>query len=391
MTCWRDPITLVEGGRKFYQEPRPCPLAKLLYLASLRFQEQLLANRTVIFTPDGSVFFRCLHSVWSEDTNDDERPTVVTFEPDYLYMALSDRVAPALAYDGLLLHYTKRSLTRETDILNAFAGLQSQLEDRFGDGPFLEGVPAAALNFYIIFSGHSAMLKRRAGFPSWSWAGWIGPVRLEMRGQLHGSEHVKEWLATATWIRWFKSSGSPHPKIEPVSSSVVSQKPFDIKYCPGLDASSTTPKLESDISAPRSPSVTKLHFWTIAAQFMISRIDTAPAGREFGERAIIVDRDCGIIGSVHVDDHFIQLQDLAQPFDFILLSQASETQGGSVLVDERPYVGPGSEPWDLYWVMLLKWNDSRTVAERRGIGQIYQKSLASGYAPGPVWKEIILV
>jgi len=24
---------------------------------------QLLANRTVIFTPDGSIYFRCLHSV----------------------------------------------------------------------------------------------------------------------------------------------------------------------------------------------------------------------------------------------------------------------------------------------------------------------------------------
>jgi len=315
---------------------------------------------------------------------------VVTFEPDYLYMALSEHVSPALAYDGLLLDYTKRSLTRDSDILNAFAGLQSQLEDRFGDGPFLGGIPAAALNFYIIFSGHFVVLKRRAGFPSWSWAGWIGAVRLEIRGKLHDSEYVKNWLAAAAWIRWFKSSASTRPKLEPVSSSNVNRKAFDNKYCPGLDAAFTTPTLEGQLSAPDSPSVTTLHFWTVAAQFMISRIDAAPVGRECGERGIIVDSDGSVIGSVHIDDHFIEPQTIAQPFDFIVLSQANETQGGSVLVDERPYVGPGSEAWDLYWVMLVKWDDTGTVAERRGIGQIYQKSLASGCDPSPVWKEVIL-
>ena len=51
-------------------------------------QEQLLANRTLIFTPNGGVYFRCLRAVWSLDTIDDEYAKIMNLQPDSLYMAL---------------------------------------------------------------------------------------------------------------------------------------------------------------------------------------------------------------------------------------------------------------------------------------------------------------
>ncbi|RYP75487.1 hypothetical protein DL771_002372 [Monosporascus sp. 5C6A] len=316
------------------------------------FQEQLLANRTIIFAPDDSIYFRCLHSVWSEDTNDDERPSAMTFEPDYLYLAFEQYVPAALAYDSLVLHYTNRSFTNQSDALDAFAGLQKLLETRF-DGPFLEGIPSCAFDFFILFTGHFVTLKRRGGFPSWSWAGWIGNVKLDQRGQLHHPEGLAEWLEKRTWIRWYKSNESGQ-----------------------LEA------IWNPVSRPTR--VSRANYKSCNAPLAERKGSRGP---EMFERGDLIDRNGKLVGSVHLDDHFVTPDKLSRPFELIILSETSETHGGCALVDERGYF---SDNWDLYWVMLLKWDEDTGVAERRGLGQLYQEALATSFEPGPGWKEITL-
>jgi hypothetical protein len=94
------------------------------------------------------------------------------------------------------------------------------------------------------------------------------------------------------------------------------------------------------------------------------------------------------VGSVHLDDDFVDPENLNDLFEFILLSECNDTMSGSALADERGYVC--SKKWDLYWIMLLKWDESGTVAERRGLGQVYQDAITTAFEPGPFWKEIIL-
>lgn len=77
--------------------------------------------------------------------------------------------------------------------------------------------------------------------------------------------------------------------------------------------------------------------------------------------------------------------------DALCLVQDDETvtMAGSEM-DERDGLSAMQEEWDLYWVMLIHWDADGVVAERRGLGQIYQKAVGMSVAPVPSWKEIVL-
>jgi hypothetical protein len=44
--------------------------------------------------------------------------------------------------------------------------------------------------------------------------------------------------------------------------------------------------------------------------------------------------------------------------------------------------------WRYYNILLLEWRDG--IAERRGIGHIFQAAVTNSLGRGPVWKEIFL-
>jgi hypothetical protein len=93
-------------------------------------------------------------------------------------------IRPRYSYPTLrhyLTEYTTKSLTFQSDALNAISGiLRSGLANSYDVQTVFYGV-AVGLRlptaFTIdIFWYHKKSCSRRAGFPSWSWAGWIGPV-----------------------------------------------------------------------------------------------------------------------------------------------------------------------------------------------------------------------
>jgi len=70
--------------------------------------------------------------------------------------------------------YTTRKLTNPGDILNAFSGIASKIfQDRH-----IDGLPVSAFDLALLWQPR-VVLKRREGFPSWPWAGWIGKVHFE--------------------------------------------------------------------------------------------------------------------------------------------------------------------------------------------------------------------
>ncbi len=364
-----------------------------------RFQEQLLSNRTIIFTPDGSVYYRCLKSVWSEDTNDDARPTETTFHPDYLYAALAEHTPWPSAYNALVIAYSGRSLTKQSDALNAFAGLQRVLEIR-SDDQFLAGIPACAFDLFCLFTGHMAVLKRRKEFPSWSWAGWIGPVlfcQLNTTHSVDGPHGRQRWLNERTWIHWRKlaQSGKNDPVWDPVRESADqklqyrARAHFQCRSSPGLlEGKSAVPSPDVVLPPPLSKNHIRLQFWTLSLHFRIREVDKVVScdAKNLLCRGRMVDRDGKLVGSVHLDDELVTIGQ-GRRAEFIVLSECRDLMGASALEEIRY---PVTQDWDLYWVMFLKWDESFKVAERLGIGQILQEAVNTCLEPGAVWKEIIL-
>jgi hypothetical protein len=93
-----------------------------------------------------------------------------------------ERYAPKEAfslssYFGMVRHYVTRQLSYQADILQALTGITSRLESANGL-TFETGLPSHLLVESMCWQPEKAAL-RRAGFPTWSWAGWMVKPRWE--------------------------------------------------------------------------------------------------------------------------------------------------------------------------------------------------------------------
>ncbi len=363
-----------------------------------RFQEQLLSQRTLVFLPNGSVFFRCLRAQWSEEDTNELRPEDATWEPDYLYAALDGQYPATSCFDSLVMHYSKRTMSFQADAQRAFKGLESLLQKDFAC-EFVQSMPRCAFDLFILFTGHFNVLKRRKEFPSWSWLGWIGAVKLENRQFLVNLDECRDWLAGRTWIVWYYYTEEgvlqeilPDDEAKRIPRTrrhvtYESRKHFDKKHCPELDTDETIPTRQPPNSPAFPSNITTLQFWTVSVFLKISGVTPSPLGVGICERGTIVDADDKFCGSVHLDGSFITKEQYGQPLEFILLSEACDAMGGSA-IENREIMD--KTRWDLYWVMLIERSGENVPVERRGIGQIYQDAIGRALAPGPTWKEIML-
>jgi hypothetical protein len=87
--------------------------------------------------------------------------------------------------------------------------------------------------------------------------------------------------------------------------------------------------------------------------------------------------------------------DASGPLEFIVLSERRQEYADSTGMthwdlggSNYSFTHTNSGSWKYYNVLLLEWNGG--IAERRGIGVIYQKAVGRSFAPGPRWKEIFL-
>lgn len=72
-------------------------------------------------------------------------------------------------YNRTLSDYCGRTLSYESDRLDAVSGSFNVIAHRNGIH-FLHGLPSAHFHYALLFRGEND--RPRAGFPSWSWAGW---------------------------------------------------------------------------------------------------------------------------------------------------------------------------------------------------------------------------
>lgn len=166
------------------------------------FQEAILSRRRLVFTED-QLYFECdsmhcyeslcvsfdmlyaTNSRHSDAHNDFIKPKLFGF---------GHQTAGILTYIHCAEEYSTRSLTFDEDSLNAFTGVTRSLEKsrmppvrNICGIPFLhpKDVATPSCNYLqMLLAGlswrhkptHGSVPRRRQEFPSWSWAGWAGPV-----------------------------------------------------------------------------------------------------------------------------------------------------------------------------------------------------------------------
>ena len=160
------------------------------------FQERFRAQRGV-FIGDNGVIMDCAHTYSPEDehcwhsfTRNEEMLATGNM---LFFSGLDKRCEPLIrgndftpfdSFTQYVYEYTLRKLTHQSDALPAFLGVLKILEDML-DCQFLHGLPNTEFDAALLWSplgDHS----QRAGYPSWSWLGWVGAVNRTRHLFLYG-------------------------------------------------------------------------------------------------------------------------------------------------------------------------------------------------------------
>ncbi|KAL2064383.1 hypothetical protein VTL71DRAFT_4877 [Oculimacula yallundae] len=162
------------------------------------FQERVLSTRLLRFTSN-SLTFECQSACWREDFTltgpdadrfrlvDQERKEQETRQNFHHIISADilqfENMMPRSewhndfqsiwsgAYSPLVRDYTKRKLTFEGDMLNAFQGIEGALRRSLGE--FHWGLPLYLLAQSLGWIATTDDVKRHDGFPSFSWTGWV--------------------------------------------------------------------------------------------------------------------------------------------------------------------------------------------------------------------------
>ncbi|KAF4986694.1 hypothetical protein FDECE_15820 [Fusarium decemcellulare] len=148
------------------------------------YQEGVLSHRRVFFTNE-QVMFQCntmtclesyaipmgaLHTV--DAPNKKKKPILQDTEPLFLIEKDLGRH---------LMEFSKRDLTYDRDSLDAFLGVLNVYRRAHEHVHFL-GNPIHAKHGYMINAWHHLEPgTRRVSFPSWSWTGWKGAIKMTSR------------------------------------------------------------------------------------------------------------------------------------------------------------------------------------------------------------------
>ncbi|KAK4215158.1 heterokaryon incompatibility protein-domain-containing protein [Rhypophila decipiens] len=397
------------------------------------FQERALARRCLIFTPE-QVYWSCDGGIFCEESH---------FEPPDLYqrgvfdlplhinifspmnilgmktldgpLALDTTTRRSLwiKFQMAVDAYSRRLLTCLGDVHDAFGGLLEAFT-AISDETFHWGHPRSRFELSLLWNSpaFSYRLKRRMAkttlpmtklgqnviLPSWSWMGWLGPVRVQVEDERLETE-VPE-------IVCFEHDISPlqitriqgRNKYDCNNDDLDFKKPTKAKPLPPWKKSHAD-KLTLEIVRKHLPTLTDpylnttppghiLFFWSSSVTLRVQKPPDYSLGTD-------------IIGS--------QGNATAELRGIVTLPPSPDKQIGTVDTMSREYweqtapkpsglqefiaVGrrvvtdiPGFPPVVL--ALQIRWDEEGKVAERVNFGEIDE---ASWMEAGPVWKLIALM
>jgi hypothetical protein len=156
------------------------------------FQERLLSRRCLFLT-ECDMYYTCHSRMACETGANSAQSEEEIFNNKYqnIFAQLSSLRGKAPGwttifslYASLVHEYSKRELSYDTDVINAFSGISSVL-GHFLNSSSLSGLIECILDVCLLWvPGSSNTHCRNLNFPSWSWAGWRGEV-FYLRGPLY--------------------------------------------------------------------------------------------------------------------------------------------------------------------------------------------------------------
>jgi hypothetical protein len=329
---------------------RPLLLGACIDVKASRFQEHLLSRRTLVFV-GGRLYYRCRTLDWPEECS----------RPSKFHSASYNSLQKALGFrepgdfPNILHQYTEKQFTDDGDVLRAMDGILRRMSDILGDD-HIQGMPVADLGNCLAFRASKQALRRRPGLPTYSWAGWRGPVLYFFRGE--------ERLWIVFYATTFNESQHSSKRLK-CSTSAAGNPPEEMFYGSWHFHTARTKPFPTEptnssqaLPLPARP-YPFLQFWTFALQCALDHIDPI-TGISF-----VV---CGgiAIGRASLDgiDETMFFHSNAE-FEFIILKRSLASRYDALLIE---WIGP--------------------VAERRGVATLDMETTSVEYHLE--WKEIIL-
>lgn len=358
------------------------------------FQERMLSRRCLLFV-NGRIYFQCRRTTFCEDIS--VPPTGWSLDSIDMPTRIF-REKPFVQFTSAVELYTRRELTNTGDILNAFEGVEEVLEKRLGS-PIFYGALETQMDASLLWES-SKMLRRRKGFPSWSWSGWIGEIQWKYADDVD------------SWIDWHAETSTPlHTFSEQVTPRCAPPIPWPSE---SLDSNADDPNLPPEI----------LHFKTILAKFTLSAAElihkdlisplrkrmTGPSALSTVRpapadphliRAGIYDCSGSWCGTIHLDEGWLRY--VNRPLEFLLMSRVDAFAEDEMalweglLPDEVEKLvekprGMNPKDWNpkygVYNALLVMKHGN--IYYKYGLGRILVSALERALDPGPIWEDVLL-
>ena len=175
------------------------------------FQERVFSRRMILFLQD-QVFFHCREKTYREDISfEDSRVSHWSVDVGASPVPRVEKEGGITQLLYLIDRYSSRNLKYSSDGLRAFAGLSAPLSLSL-QSPLLEGLPVKYFDSMLLWVP-GANAKRRAGVPSWSWAGWTDRPDWNLSTMSYSTHMTARWLAAGTFISWYYSDAGGTPSL----------------------------------------------------------------------------------------------------------------------------------------------------------------------------------
>ncbi|KAF7197339.1 hypothetical protein HII31_01149 [Pseudocercospora fuligena] len=191
------------------------------------YQERILAKRKLFIT-SRQVTFTCEHTEIElcEDVYSlPRRPSAGILREGEAYaekwkvnyssldQAIPEGAVNTAVYATIVQRFTNRQISFPADILNAFIGVSNRLAPLFKDG-FRFGLPKNELDTQLLWQPMGNIKRRtengtgRPIYPTWSWAGWVGPMTGNVGGRLSVSDFELKHDFGDTWFTMDQCRGA---------------------------------------------------------------------------------------------------------------------------------------------------------------------------------------
>ncbi|KDR74945.1 hypothetical protein GALMADRAFT_269136 [Galerina marginata CBS 339.88] len=371
------------------------------------YQEQMFSTRKLTFI-GGQVMYSCWRTNgWREDvvTEDQHHENRDHFTDSDSQEKARDDIG---RFEGLISAYSGRSLTFQSDIYNAFAGMAHYFKTNL-EANLCHGIPDKFFDWFLLWKPQDSQTRRKDA-PSWSWSGWQGASSTNISSWLGRSIIESRYaLRTSTWVIWYQRKAHDStecvlvwtPKSDPASPprsprNFYGSQIEDDRFL--FDCTVTAPTPMTLTSAPTyikdsyhpNPGSGFLQFWTVSAMFRIAKPtykNKEPKPTNGYPRVGIFGEKTREVGFIFVHPRW-RKKHVPGIHEFILICEGGDKAKKGHKDDDDDDDDDDKQPKWRYMVMLIEWHDG--WAERVALGWIKRRFLKQALNGGPVWKEIIL-